>query len=132
MSESEHSKIEHIAAEFNDPEQILKAITTAKQSGGLFNATTRKKGNLYTCAPPRDLIETQLVRIWSDILDKKPIGIFDDFFELGGHSLQATQVLSQTREVFGVELSLAVIFEGEFTVAELAAHIRKLLNEDSE
>ena len=48
------------------------------------------------------------------------VGIHDNFFELGGHSLLAVQLLSRVRQIYGVDLSLEVVYSGEFTVAELA------------
>jgi hypothetical protein len=48
------------------------------------------------------------------------VGVHDNFFESGGHSLLAVQLLSRVRQVYGVDLSLEVVYSGEFTVAELA------------
>ena len=38
---------------------------------------------------PKTLLEKELVRIWENLLDVKPIGINDNFFDLGGDSLLA-------------------------------------------
>ena len=48
------------------------------------------------------------------------MGVHDNFFELGGHSLLAVHLLSRVRQIWGVDLSLEVVYSGEFTVAELA------------
>ena len=48
------------------------------------------------------------------------VGVHENFFELGGHSLLAVQLLSRVRQIYGVDLSLEVVYSGEFTVAELA------------
>ena len=39
-----------------------------------------------TYLAPRDFVESQLVKIWEDVLDVHPVGVKDDFFALGGHS----------------------------------------------
>src|SRR5687767_15925464 len=44
----------------------------------------------------------------------------ENFFELGGHSLLAVQLLSRVRQIYSVDLSLEVVYSGDFTVAELA------------
>ena len=58
--------------------------------------------------------------MWARLLNVPSVGVRDNFFELGGHSLLAVQLLSQVRQRCGVELSLEVVYSGEFTVAELA------------
>jgi len=57
------------------------------------------------------------------LLNVSAAGVHDNFFESGGHSLLAVQLLSRVRQIYGVELSLEVVYSGEFTVAELAKAI---------
>ena len=73
--------------------------------------------------PPRTALERDLVSLWADLLNVRAVGIHDNFFELGGHSLLAVQLLSRVRQIYGVDLSLEVVYSGEFTVAELAKAI---------
>jgi len=75
---------------------------------------------------PRTPIETQMGQIWSEVLGLERIGIKDNFFELGGHSLLATQVISRSRDLFSVELSLQNLLEYP-TIANLAQIIELLV-----
>jgi amino acid adenylation domain-containing protein len=50
---------------------------------------------------PRNDVEAEIARIWSELLGVERVGVFDDFFELGGHSLLATQVIMRVRRVYG-------------------------------
>ncbi len=63
-------------------------------------------------AAPRTPTEEVLAGIWGEVLGLDRVGAHDDFFELGGHSLLATQVMSRIRLAFGVEIPLAVLFDG--------------------
>jgi amino acid adenylation domain-containing protein len=71
---------------------------------------------------PRTSVETELARIWSEVLGCDRIGIHDNFFDLGGHSLTAVQVISRVRVAFNLELPLHHVFETP-TIAELAVAI---------
>ncbi|HEY6186081.1 MAG TPA: amino acid adenylation domain-containing protein [Pyrinomonadaceae bacterium] len=68
---------------------------------------------------PGTAVEEALARIWSGVLGLDRVGIHDDFFELGGNSLSATQLVSQLRRSFEIELPLRALFEHP-TISELA------------
>ncbi len=75
-------------------------------------------------AAPRTFLEEAIIGIWSEVLGKKQIGIYDNFFEIGGDSLLATQVLSRIADVSQRKLSLRLFFNTP-TVAGLAEQIEK-------
>lgn len=72
--------------------------------------------------PARNVTEARLVRIWEQILDRAPLGIYDNFFELGGHSLKATQLAYHISREMLVTVQLKDIFATP-TVADIAALI---------
>lgn len=98
-----------IATELRAPAAVLERI----------RAATRRPAKAAS-EPPRTPLEKGLAEIWAALLNLPAVGVHDNFFELGGHSLLAVQLLSRVRHVYGVELSLEVVYSGEFTVAELA------------
>jgi amino acid adenylation domain-containing protein len=69
-------------------------------------------------------LEQTLVRIWSELLCVKTVGVNDNFFELGGHSLLAVRLFAQIEKKLGKRLPLATLFQA-LTIAELAAVIQK-------
>jgi FkbH-like protein len=98
-----------IANELRDPQQILERIRMAS-----------RRAAPALSAPPRTPLERELAELWAGLLNFPAVGIHDNFFELGGHSLLAVQLLSRVRHIYDIELSLEVVYSGEFTVAELA------------
>ena len=78
---------------------------------------------VMTYQAPQTPVETQLVELWSQVLQQERVGIHDDFFQLGGHSLLATQLLSRLRDIFAIELQLRELFE-QPTIARLGATSR--------
>ncbi|WP_327195511.1 non-ribosomal peptide synthase/polyketide synthase [Paenibacillus alvei] len=74
---------------------------------------------------PRNRTESQLVKIWEEVLGYFGIGVLDNFFELGGHSLRATNLVSKIRKDMNVELPLRDVFR-YMTVESMAGAIASL------
>ncbi len=98
-----------IATELREPAAVLERIRKASRRA------VSGSGD-----PPRTPLERELAEMWAGLLNVPSVGIHDNFFELGGHSLLAVQLLSRVRQVHGVDMSLEVVYSGDFTVAELA------------
>ncbi|MFQ5853964.1 MAG: thioesterase domain-containing protein, partial [Candidatus Binatia bacterium] len=77
-----------------------------------------------TFVAPKDAVELQLMRIWEEILEVKPIGMRDNFFDLGGHSLLAVRLFAQIEKTTGKKLPLATLFQSP-TVEQLAGILRQ-------
>ncbi len=68
---------------------------------------------------PSLTIHHQLVHIWEELLNVRPIGIRDNFFELGGHSLLAVRLIDQIERECGRRLPLSTLFT-DATIDHLA------------
>ncbi|AFC30705.1 lichenysin synthetase A [Paenibacillus mucilaginosus 3016] len=77
--------------------------------------------------PPGTAMETGLVRIWQELLERERIGIRDDFFRIGGHSLKAAMLVSRIHQELQREASLRDVFRCP-TVESLA----RLLEEQTD
>lgn len=86
--------------------------------------------------PPQSTEEQMIAAIWQEVLGIENIGIHDHFFELGGNSLIGMLVISRLKKAFGIQLSVADLFEGP-TISSLLALIyptndhQKVLSEQS-
>ncbi|EFH85738.1 non-ribosomal peptide synthetase [Ktedonobacter racemifer] len=76
-----------------------------------------------TYVEPQTLMQRQLVDIWEDLLNVRPIGIRDDFFALGGHSLLAARMVAQVQRMSGKSLPLSILFKSP-TIERLAESIK--------
>ncbi|MEM8860320.1 MAG: amino acid adenylation domain-containing protein, partial [Chloroflexota bacterium] len=79
---------------------------------------------------PTNQFEAQLAEHWKDVLDLPEVGINDNFFDLGGHSLTAVRLFSLIHQDFGVNLTIATLFETP-TIAELSQKIQLAVPADS-
>lgn len=70
--------------------------------------------------PPRSTLERELVAVWEEVMDVRPIGVEDNFFDLGGHSLLAVRLFARLEERFGKRLPVATLLHAP-TITQLAA-----------
>ncbi|NOQ24724.1 MAG: amino acid adenylation domain-containing protein, partial [Bacteroidales bacterium] len=77
-----------------------------------------KAGSGYVA--PQTLIETKLVKIWSEVLNvaSKEISTNANFFELGGHSLKATVLVSRIHKELDVRIELREVFQFQTILAQ--------------
>lgn len=102
-----------IARNLRTPAQVLAAVRAA---------SVRRTAETPPDAP-RNPLEAQLAQMWASLLGLSVVGIHQNFFDLGGHSLLAVQLISLVRQTFDLDLSLKIVYSGDFTVAELAKAI---------
>ena len=88
----------------------------------LLGAQKGSADSKATLVAPRNAVEKEIARIWTELLEVEQVGIADNFFELGGHSLLATQVVSRILKVYGVALTLRTLFERP-TIEEVAREV---------
>ncbi|MFC0514088.1 amino acid adenylation domain-containing protein [Mucilaginibacter angelicae] len=70
----------------------------------------------------RNEVESQLTKIWEELLGVNPIGVFDNFFELGGHSVLAMRVVHYIEKEFSITIPISVLFQFA-SINELSKYI---------
>jgi amino acid adenylation domain-containing protein len=92
-----------------------RVLPAPKQSDRIVESAYVKPGN--------DL-DIQLVRIWENVLNLKPIGVRDNFFEIGGDSLLAVSLFLEIEHKLDTRLPLVTLFQAP-TIVQLATQIRE-------
>jgi hypothetical protein len=69
---------------------------------------------------PRNLLETQLVEIWEEVLNVSPVSVDDDFFRIGGHSLLALRMMAMVHNRLQRSVPVANLLQNA-TLSHLAA-----------
>jgi amino acid adenylation domain-containing protein len=83
-----------------------------------------------TYVAPTEMAHYQLIEIWEELLDARPIGIRDNFFYLGGHSLLAARLIDKIEQVFKKQVPLSTLFTGP-TIEQLADALKRPEDTDS-
>jgi amino acid adenylation domain-containing protein len=76
---------------------------------------------------PSQPIEQQLVQIWEELLEVRPIGVKDDFFSSGGDSLLAVRLFDRIAQECGKKLPLSTLFAGA-----TIEHVARVLAEETQ
>ena len=84
----------------------------------------RRRERSSSSEPPIGREETEIARIFADVLKVPTVGRRDNFFDLGGDSLSATHVLAAVDAALGVSVGMEVLFDCP-TVSEFAAAIAR-------
>jgi malonyl CoA-acyl carrier protein transacylase len=97
---------------------------------GIIDREKLIKGDLNQqtnqAALPVTEIETQIAKIWQEILNLPEISIHENFFELGGYSILLVQVQSKLEELFPIPLSIVDMFNYP-TISTLAKYCRDVI-----
>jgi amino acid adenylation domain-containing protein len=101
-------------------EQMPRLATGKPDRRNLPEVTRRQRREEGDYLAPQLMVHQQLVQIWEDLLEPRPIGIRDNFFHLGGHSLLAAQLVDRIEQACGRRLPLSTVFARP-TVEQLAA-----------
>ncbi len=84
--------------------------------------------NQTVLVKPRTGIETQIFKIWSEVLDLDPeqFGINNDFFRLGGNSISAVKIIHKINNNCAVNLKFSD-FMRDLSIEKLALRINQLV-----
>ncbi|MBU3093335.1 amino acid adenylation domain-containing protein [Clostridium sp. CF011] len=74
-------------------------------------------------AVPRNEIEEKMVKVWSEVLGVKKVGIDDSFFELGGDSIKAIQVCARLSR-YNLKITVSELFANP-TIRELSINAKQ-------
>jgi amino acid adenylation domain-containing protein len=69
-------------------------------------------------------LERQLLALWEDVLDVRPLGVQDNFFDVGGDSLAAVSILTGLEKICAFQVPLFLLTENP-TVEQLAQALQR-------
>jgi thioesterase domain-containing protein/acyl carrier protein len=117
-------RFQRIALELSRPEHVLEAARAHPAGQGVRPELGQP------LVAPRNEIESELARIWADLLRLDEVGIRDSFFDLGGTSLRAVDLFAQIDNRLGKTLPLTSLIEAP-TIEQLARLVAGGADRDS-
>lgn len=103
---------------------VEKFKTTLSGKVDLKSVPAISSEKIKNVKEPINLVESQILKIWQEVLEKESIDREDNFFDLGGHSLLAVEVVEKTRSKIYKKLTVVEFFENP-TIQSLSALIEK-------
>ncbi len=101
---------------------LFEKITPIKHYDNIITPKTIvEKNGTHPIKMPKTKTESELLKIWKDLLNKNNIGTSDNFFEIGGNSILSVQIISKARKL-GLNISPNDLFENQ-SIVELANFI---------
>ena len=113
------------AKEYHWPEFLQHANEEANPTSNILHLTSVTPPTsraVVTDIIKDDVIET-VTKIWEDCLGIKKVNINDDFMEIGGNSIAASQILTQVKAIYAIDIPPSQ-FADVPTVAQLADLIK--------
>ncbi|WP_346836041.1 thioester reductase domain-containing protein [Paenibacillus polymyxa] len=107
-------------------------LVTAKDIMKEINSVYRTP-QMINCeyVSPRSETESELARLWGNILHLDRVGVMDNFFAIGGTSILATQLIVKFKETFGINLPVRIFFD-KSNIEQMALYIDALKLEHDE
>ncbi|MDH5548123.1 MAG: amino acid adenylation domain-containing protein, partial [Gammaproteobacteria bacterium] len=115
---------------FTSLEEMPLTATGKIDRKALSATRTNSQAPASSYVAPSTSTQTELAKIWQEVLGVDSVGVNDNFFALGGHSLKALLTTSRIRKKFNVELPLATLFNAP-TIAMLANDLESLSDSSS-
>ena len=106
--------VHNFLTKINDHDILPLLETTAIRA-----ATTRPVLRKSIIKAGRNLVEKQLIDIWEDLFQIKPISVDDNFFDLGGNSMMALQLFSRIEKKLDIVIAPASLYKNP-TIEKLA------------
>lgn len=69
-------------------------------------------------------IETEIIKIWKQVLENQKLSVHENFFDAGGNSLLMSKVHREIKKHLGIPISIMELFQYP-TVKTLSSHISK-------